>query len=59
MLLISQNMGNYDLELPKDAILRVNLAWCNTLNELKVILAKNKKSFRRYVQNNYWVRLHI
>ena len=44
MLLISQNMGNYDLKLPKDAILRVNLAWCNTLNELKVILAKNKES---------------
>ena len=44
MLLISQNMGNYNLELPKDAILRINLAWCNTLNELKVILAKNKES---------------
>ena len=44
MLLISQNMRNYDLEVPKDAILRVNLAWCNTLNELKVILAKNKES---------------
>jgi len=44
MLLISQNMGNYDLKLPKDAILRINLAWCNTLNELKVILAKNKES---------------
>ena len=42
MLLISQNMGNYDLELPKDAILRINLAWCNTLNELKVILSKSK-----------------
>ena len=34
----------YDLELPKDAILRINLAWCNTLNELKVILAKSKES---------------
>ena len=44
MLLISQNIGNYALEVPKDAILRVNLAWCNTLNELKVILAKNKES---------------
>ena len=44
MLLISQNMGNYDLKLPKNTILRINLAWCNTLNELKVILAKNKES---------------
>ena len=44
MLLISQNIGNYDLKLPKDAILRINLAWCNTINELKAILAKNKES---------------
>ena len=45
MLLISQNIKNhYNLELPKDAILRINLAWCNTLNELKVILARNKES---------------
>ena len=45
MLLISQNIKNhYNLELPKNAILRINLAWCNTLNELKVILAKNKES---------------
>ena len=45
MLLISQNIKNhYNLELPKNAVLRINLAWCNTLNELKVILAKNKES---------------
>ena len=44
MLLISQNMGNYNLELPKDAILRINLAWCNSLKELEIKLAKNKKS---------------
>ena len=44
MLLISQNMGNYDLELPKNAILRVNLAWCNSLEELEGKLAKNKES---------------
>ena len=44
MLLISQNIGSYDLKLPKGVIFRINLAWCNTLNELKVILAKNKES---------------
>ena len=44
MLLISQNVGSYDLKIPKGAIFRINLAWCNTLHELKVILAKNKES---------------
>ena len=44
MLLISQNMASYDLKIPKVAIFRINLAWCNTLNELKAILAKNQES---------------
>jgi len=44
MILVSQNMLNYDLILPKDVVFRINLAWCNTLKELKSILSKNKKS---------------
>ena len=44
MLLISQNVGKYDLKLPKDAVLRLNLAWCNDLKELEVKLAENKGS---------------
>jgi len=44
MLLISQNMENYDLVLPKEVVFRINLAWCNSLEELEVKLAKNKKS---------------
>ena len=44
MLLASQNMLNYDLMLPKDVVFRINLAWCNTLKELKSILSNNKKS---------------
>ena len=43
MLLASQNMLNYDLTLPKDVVFRINLAWCNTLKELKSILSNNKK----------------
>ena len=43
MLLASQNMLNYDLMLPKDVVFRINLAWCNTLKELKSILSNNKK----------------
>jgi len=44
MLLISQNIGKYDLKIPKDAILRINLAWCNSLKELEDKLAENKES---------------
>ena len=44
MILASQNMLNYDLMLPKDVVFRINLAWCNSLKELKSILSKNKKS---------------
>ena len=44
MILASQNMLNYDLMLPKDVVFRINLAWCNTLKELKSILSNNKKS---------------
>ena len=43
MILVSQNMLNYDLMLPKDVVFRINLAWCNTLKELKSILSNNKK----------------
>ena len=41
MLIISQNATDYDLNFPKDAILRINLAWCNSLDELEIILKKN------------------
>ena len=37
-------MENSNLTLPKEGILRINLAWCNSLKELEIKLAKNKKS---------------
>ena len=43
LLLISQNVFSYDLSLPKDAILRINLAWCNSLDYLKSVLDTHKK----------------
>ncbi|NWK01766.1 hypothetical protein HX804_00420 [Marine Group I thaumarchaeote] len=43
MLLISQNIKNhYNLEFPDDVILRINLAWCNSLEELKEKLSNEK-----------------
>lgn len=44
MLLISQNAVNYDIKLPKDVIFRINLAWCNNLEELKEKLSRNKNN---------------
>lgn len=41
MIIVSQNLTNYDLHLPIDSILRINLAWCNSLEELKSILEKH------------------
>ena len=40
MRIISQNIANYGIDVPKDAIFRVNLAWCSSITELKNILEK-------------------
>ena len=42
MLIISQNLTNYDLSVPKEAIFRINLAWVNSLEELKNLIKKNQ-----------------
>jgi len=44
MFLISQNIENYNITLPKDFVFRINLAWCNSLEELKEKLLKNKNT---------------
>ena len=45
MLLISQNIKNhYNFKLPDDVILRINLAWCNSLDELEDKLSDDKDS---------------
>jgi len=38
LLIISQNATNYDFDFPEDMIMRIDLAWCNSLNELENIL---------------------
>ncbi len=43
MLIVSQNMTNYDVNLPKDTILRINLAWIDNLEILKNILETKSK----------------
>ena len=41
MRIISQNVTNYGIEVSKDSILRINLAWCSSIDELKVMLQKH------------------
>ena len=41
MLLISQNITNYDFSIPENAIFRINLAWVNELDELEMLLKKH------------------
>ena len=47
MRIISQNVTNYGIEVSKDTIFRINLAWCSSIDELKAMLQKytNNKIF--------------
>lgn len=42
MLIVSQNLTNFDVTLPADTIYRINLAWISDLDTLKQILKKHK-----------------
>jgi|TARA_B110000014_G_C19908325_1_gene469988 hypothetical protein len=41
MIIISQNLTNYNIPIPDNAIFRVNLAWCDSIEELKQVLKKH------------------
>lgn len=42
MKIFSQNLTNYNVTLPEDAVYRINLAWVNSLDELKQLLEKHR-----------------
>lgn len=42
MIIISQNLTNYNIPIPDDAVFRINLAWVNSLEELENLLIKHK-----------------
>ena len=44
MLIVSQNITNYDINLPNEVIFRINLAWINNLDILKEILEKHSQN---------------
>ena len=41
MLIISQNLSNYNFPIPDNAIYRINLAWVNSLTDLSELLSTN------------------
>ena len=43
MIIVSQNATNYDIKLPKSCIYRINLAWCESLNQLENILERHQE----------------
>ena len=43
MLIVSQNITNYDIPVPENAIFRINLAWINSIDELTKILEIHNK----------------
>jgi citrate lyase beta subunit len=42
VLILSQNLSNYDFPIPEGSVFRINLAWVNNTNELKALLDKHK-----------------
>ena len=52
VIITSQNLVNYEINLPNDAIFRINLAWCDTIIEFENILKKHKN-------NDFFVDLPI
>jgi len=42
--IISQNIINYGIEIPDDTILRINLAWCSSIKQLRNILEEHKNN---------------
>ena len=44
MLIVSQNLLKHDVSIPKDTVLRINLAWCDSIEELNTILAKYQEN---------------
>ena len=44
MRIISQNVTNFGIEVPKDTIFRINLAWCSSVKQLRDILDTHKNN---------------
>ena len=54
MFLISQNIESYDIQLPDDAVFRINLAWCNSIQELENKLHLSKPRGNIAIGHTRW-----
>ena len=43
MLILSQNLSNYDFPITENCLYRINLAWVNSIDDLKILLDKHKR----------------
>ena len=43
MILISQNLSNYEIPIPENSVYRINLAWVNDIKELVTLVEKHKE----------------
>ena len=45
MIILSQNLSNHNFTVPSDAIFRINLAWCDSIEEFETILNRHTTNF--------------
>lgn len=43
MIILSQNLTNFDFPIPSNAVFRINMAWVNDLSELQSLLKKHEE----------------
>ena len=43
MLIVSQNISNYDISFSSNVVYRINLAWINNIQELEELIKKHHK----------------
>ena len=43
MIIVSQNALKYEIGFPDDCVFRINLAWCDSLDELNKILERENR----------------
>ena len=45
MIIASQNLANHDMILPNDTVFRINMAWCDSIEEFENILNRHKNNY--------------
>jgi len=45
VIILSQNLSNHNFTVPSDAIFRINLAWCDSIEEFETILNRHTTNF--------------